>query len=779
MGCTSFLVTAEPVTLMIASDKSKTHIPRLTQAVPWLVLAALITFTYAWLVEVPYAGFTFTRDIVLNNYFPSETEYSLQSGDQLLKVGELDWQRFQDDIGLVPFDGVKPGDSVPIIVQRDGQIFQIDWVYPGFTQTEFIERLGSQWAMAYIFWVVGTATFLLVRPKNALWQLLVTFNYLTALWLAIGSGVSRSHVWGSAIIVRCVIWLSVFVYLHLHWTFPKPLKRLPHLVWWISYGTAGLFVLMQIFQLLPQSAYYFGFLLAIAGSLLLLVLHYLLQKEYRKSVRFVFLAAGFALFPSVFLGVILSSGTFNPLTLVGTSLLTLPILPFAYFYAIYRRQFGGLELRANRLISTYLFLVTLFFVFLILIPLTGIDPDAPGQPVLIALGAAFLATILTLVAYNPFRRFIEYHVLGMPLPPTHLLQAYTDRITTALETERVVELLRDEILPSLLVRQSALLGFDPNHRPTVIYAQGVTEEQVPTSEALASLMSQALQYRLPLSNEEVPLDWVRLVVPLEFGESPIGVWLLGRRDPDDYYAQSEIGVLASLANATAIALTNVSQAENLRALYQADISRYEAERETLARNLHDEVLNQLGSLYLGLEGLSLPPSFHESHQQLSDDLRKLVYGLRPPLLNYGLTTALEGLIDDLNERRSRQTELLNDLPSSSARFEPDVELHIFRIVQQACENALRHADAQTIHLHGHVAPDHIDLTVEDDGIGFSLAQPPDLASLLAQGHFGIASIFERAALIHARLQIESHPGGGTRLHVHWRSPADDPSARHT
>jgi GAF domain-containing protein len=82
------------------------------------------------------------------------------------------------------------------------------------------------------------------------------------------------------------------------------------------------------------------------------------------------------------------------------------------------------------------------------------------------------------------------------------------------------------------------------------------------------------------------------------GGKLIGIWLLGRRDPDDFYAQSEISVLQTISNQTAIALNNIAHAELLHALYQADIERQEKERAALARGLHDEVLNQLAVLFI-------------------------------------------------------------------------------------------------------------------------------------------------------------------------------------
>jgi signal transduction histidine kinase len=107
------------------------------------------------------------------------------------------------------------------------------------------------------------------------------------------------------------------------------------------------------------------------------------------------------------------------------------------------------------------------------------------------------------------------------------------------------------------------------------------------------------------------------------------------------------------------------------------------------------------------------------------------------------------------------------LPSTDPHYPPHIENHIFRIVQQACENAFRYAQAERILISGTLAPARVELLVEDDGVGFPLAKPLDLASLLAHKHFGLVHMLERAAYINAELLLDSAPGQGTRVRLRW------------
>jgi signal transduction histidine kinase len=248
--------------------------------------------------------------------------------------------------------------------------------------------------------------------------------------------------------------------------------------------------------------------------------------------------------------------------------------------------------------------------------------------------------------------------------------------------------------------------------------------------------------------------------------------LLGKRDPDDVYASNEIPVFQSLANQTALALVNIYQAERLHMLHQSDIERSEAERMRLARILHDDVLNQLAVLRNGLEG-DAPAKWEEAYQAAADHIREVITGLRPVMLvPYGLRAALVELIDLLNDTNISKTKVQADLASDNVRYPPAVELQLFRIAQQACENAIKHSQAGTITLKGEFEPKRVYISVEDNGVGFAAGERLDLPWLLANKHYGLAGMYERAALIGAQLSVKSYDQQGTTVQVTWISPPD-------
>lgn len=114
---------------------------------------------------------------------------------------------------------------------------------------------------------------------------------------------------------------------------------------------------------------------------------------------------------------------------------------------------------------------------------------------------------------------------------------------------------------------------------------------------------------------------------------------------------------------------------------------------------------------------------------------------------------------------STQINLALDHSPPDLRHDPQVELYLYRIAQQACANALQHARARTLSVRGCLGPDSIQLTIEDDGVGFDLG-PHHGAG--ATHHFGLDNMRERADIIGARFHIDSAPGHGTRVTVTWQ-----------
>ena len=204
----------------------------------------------------------------------------------------------------------------------------------------------------------------------------------------------------------------------------------------------------------------------------------------------------------------------------------------------------------------------------------------------------------------------------------------------------------------------------------------------------------------------------------------------------------------------------------------------EEERKFLARELHDQVIQDLLSFNYRLEEIESEvdeegqqaelASIRQSVRQVVADLRQLCSDLRPPTLDaHGLKAALRSLAEEWAERHNIWLEL--NIDPKLGRLPEALELSVFRIVQEGLNNIRKHASARHVALRVERTPTaSIRLELIDDGQG--LPKPMDLAELSAAKHFGLLGISERVALLGGTMQVESPRTGGTILEVEIPSP---------
>jgi signal transduction histidine kinase len=741
---------------------------RLTYVLIFLVLGIMIIYHVGLFYLGPFPGFA--HDPIngkVVEIFIVEEGTNLHLGDFITAINSINLEEFYENPYLQFWAGLETGDRIPISLVREDVPLEITWTYAGRTQAEFFSRLNSQWWLAYIFWLAGLATYLLIRPRDIWWRLITAFNLLTALWFTAGSGPSRLHLWGSAMVTRLGVWATVPILIHLHWLFPKPFSQISkktqeiiiYSVYMLSFG----FFSASLIWPEKSTSYTFGLFLSLFVSIILLALHYLIQNEAREQIKIILRFTLLAFSPIL---ITLAVSFFTDISNYtwGASVAGLPMISFGYFYAVSRGRLGALELRANQAISSYLFAILLLPILFVIVNAPGDQLGNMGSSSILRLILVFTITLFLVFIYPLFQRFIERRVLGIPLPPAELLQSYSTQVTTSQDTANLSSLFDELILPSLLVRQSALIAIENKHNLKFISLNGLIEEQLPSLETIGHLYNLRDRFIPPHEIREFPphLHWIKVVFPLTYNEETIGVWLLGRRDPNDLYDAPLIDMLKSLAQQTSLALVNHTQTKRLRALYQVNIDRHENERARLARDLHDDTLNNLALL---LHETSDPDASRDI-DELITNLRKTIHGLRPEMLSYGLLTALQDLGDTLNERQSH-TDVQVTLQGTLTPLAPGIELHLFRIIQQACENALRHARSDHIYIRGQINEAEVHLTVEDDGIGFEIGENTFLSDLLVNQHYGLAGMHERADLIHANMRITSQPRKGTMVTIDW------------
>jgi signal transduction histidine kinase/YHS domain-containing protein len=208
----------------------------------------------------------------------------------------------------------------------------------------------------------------------------------------------------------------------------------------------------------------------------------------------------------------------------------------------------------------------------------------------------------------------------------------------------------------------------------------------------------------------------------------------------------------------------------------------EAERGRLARELHDEVVQQLVALGHGVDRVQRLlhrdvaqaaerlQSMRTSITTLVGDLRAMIGDLRPPALEeLGLLPAVELLLQrnpGTGSAGEGGPEVTLVVQGEERRLAPQSELALFRIVQEAWHNIRRHAHARRADVTFAYTRDGLVVTISDDGRGFV----PLMGTDMPDGHWGLRGMRERAELTGGRLAVTSQRGQGTRIEVYIPYP---------
>jgi signal transduction histidine kinase len=228
--------------------------------------------------------------------------------------------------------------------------------------------------------------------------------------------------------------------------------------------------------------------------------------------------------------------------------------------------------------------------------------------------------------------------------------------------------------------------------------------------------------------------------------------------PDARFSDDDVRLAEIFATRAAVAVELSERVE--RDALRRIVSAQELERQRLARELHDETGQALTSILLGLkqlEGKEAPEAvgaLRELVVATLKDVRRLAVELRPKVLDdFGLLPALERLTQSFGE----QTGIAVDLEAGTIaeRLPLEVETAIYRIVQEALTNVVKHARAQRVSVLVTRVDGKIKAVIEDDGGGFDPAESGD--------GIGLVGMRERIELLDGTLAVESSATSGTTI----------------
>lgn len=218
-------------------------------------------------------------------------------------------------------------------------------------------------------------------------------------------------------------------------------------------------------------------------------------------------------------------------------------------------------------------------------------------------------------------------------------------------------------------------------------------------------------------------------------------------------------------------ITNRKRAQAaLRQMTHKLIEAHEEERTRIARELHDNVNQRLALLAVELDHATLGDGSRaglaqclrrtkKSIDEISREVQSLSHRLHSSKLEYlGLVSASNGFCKELSKKAKVQVAFSHSaIPTTLAK---EISLTLFRVLQEALQNAVKHSGARSFEVHLRATPKWIELTVSDNGCGFEVRE-----SLEKKPGLGLISMKERLQIVHGTLEIESTVGGGTFIHA--------------
>lgn len=366
------------------------------------------------------------------------------------------------------------------------------------------------------------------------------------------------------------------------------------------------------------------------------------------------------------------------------------------------------------------------------------------------------------------------------------LSALSGDLQRAGRQQDVLDALLARPLTLPAVRGSALYLVDPEGGGQFVRGAGVCapwpDSQMPP--AAAEVLERVIRTGRPQfggrwtgAGEGLSPYAYAAVLPILREQRVIAALVLVGRARDPFTALDDRFLLA-LGHQVGAALENADLYTRLQArtvelarLSARMIEQNEEERRRLSRELHDETAQVFSAVKMELGVLrgGVPPAQAARLDQVLElidtgigSIRNVTNDLRPSLLDdLGLLPALRSLVADFSERSGIRTGLA--VPSSLPPLSREAELALFRALQEALSNVLRHANARTVDIGISIDSAGVLLRVSDDGIGLPAGVAPEALEL--QGHMGLAGMRERITALGGTVRFRAGAGAGALLEV--------------
>jgi len=769
------------------------------------------------LVQQPYDGLTWSiiSGQVQDVHPLGPAHDVLQPGDVILAVDGVSPER-----ALPLYLGKQAGDTVTYTIERNTKgITHIEISLTTAPLSRAFQRLVF-YIIAFAFWVVGVAVMAFAQrteKAGALFLCCMTGGIV----LSSGALSPTGPSWVSSLF-NISLWVIGPLMIHFHLIFLETslkYKRLllgalygiavtgsaPYMIWgadivrasdWIEflYGAGRLTVAT-------------GFLVSIA------LLAYTFKSSYKirvkQQIRIVTLTGSLALLPVVILGVLPDALFQQHILPYEVSFLFLIAIPIGYGYTIVRHRLIRMDRFLNRGATYTLAIAGLATLYLIIAAiLENIFPDQVQNSLLAHLLIAITLSMIYPQIHQMVQKLIDWVFYGGWYDYRTAVEQITQGLKYINDSNVLARTLSARMRETLRLESAAVLLMGPfgeicevdgidretingefpwNNSSPMIPENGFLHEllQNLTAPIETRLIHKGLSGVSITAGERKLLNMIegRIWAPIRGNESFLGLLILGPRLGNEAFSTIDMHIIQLVVQHLGALTQNLILLSELR-LRASEVERLHAkivrtreeERKLLARELHDEVTQALIGLNYALSRAIEENRDHlkEEVRSILDTIRRICRQLRPPALdNLGLNTALRSLVREFKGMNREKLHIEFHTNCDEEMWVPDeIAVCLYRVLFEALRNIEKHANADYVNVELERIQNEICLTVEDNGLGFSV--PSKLGLLVANDHFGLVGIREWLELVHGAFEIKSSPGKGT--YIMARVPFPQPDA---
>ncbi len=439
------------------------------------------------------------------------------------------------------------------------------------------------------------------------------------------------------------------------------------------------------------------------------------------------------------------------------TMLTIGIVPTAFAYSILQHQMLGIRRLVHR--GMVYVIASVALVAIISVVLAGAQSlleDESGFGFSISMATGLLA--LGVLLFFPLRSgaiwLVDRFLYTDTVTYENIIEAVRGDLLTSNEASGTIAEIMNRLVDGVGL-ESALLFLGNNVEDAKL------EVSVgPRAQEMTAIVQPQLRPRILASadSDMADLRWEAdsiLLTMLRTSGRNLGYMLLGPKNGGDVFVDDERRLVAAMAPLLALTVDQSLLTSELRDLNQKLVKAQEDERGRFAVDIHDGPLQK--AIILSNDRPTPAMGDKELARDLVSELREISSRLRPSILDdLGLPAALDWLLQGASRWSDFEANLALDGLSEDERFAADSEQVLFRVTQEALNNAAKHAQASSVTVTLAKENGNLAVQIDDDGVGFTSTRSKD-------GGFGLPGMRERVLYLRGDFQIESVPGVGTTV----------------